>query len=198
MYVKKIWMLILLAATCLRGDIRAQIILNNPSFEGEAKPDRVPIGWSICRNGTTPDILPGPWGVWLQPADGLTYLGLTARNDGTWEVVGQQLATPLRANECYNFSVDLARADTYAGHNLPLRLRIWGGTNACMKSQLLCETGLVRHTDWRKYDFLFFTKQSFNFILLEAFYGKGLVGKYKGNLLLDACSEITPCPRVSR
>jgi hypothetical protein len=198
MYAKKIWMFCLLAAFGVQSNICAQVILNNASFEGEAKPDRVPVGWTICRNGTTPDILPGPWGVWLQPADGYTYLGLTARNDGTWEVVGQQLDSPLKANECYTFSLDLARAVTYAGHNLPLRLRIWGGTNACMKSQLLSETGLVRHIDWRRYDFTFFTKQNFTFILLEAYYGKGLVGKYNGNILLDACSEITPCLRVSR
>ena len=49
------------------------INLFNSSFEGEARDAINPIGWIGCEDGTTPDILPGPWGVYLPAAEGQTY-----------------------------------------------------------------------------------------------------------------------------
>lgn len=51
----------------------------NPSFEGEPRDAITPLGWIGCEDGTTPDILPGPWGVYLPASEGQTYMGLIVR-----------------------------------------------------------------------------------------------------------------------
>ncbi|MCB0682774.1 MAG: hypothetical protein KDC32_18010, partial [Saprospiraceae bacterium] len=63
----------LLALALLLGSVSgiAQIPFQNPSFEGDEPQDAtVPAGWFPCKEGTTPDILPGVWGVHTEPAEG--------------------------------------------------------------------------------------------------------------------------------
>ena len=54
----------------------AQIELDNASFEGAPQDATLPQGWFACQMGTTPDILPGVWGVIMEPSDGDSYIGL--------------------------------------------------------------------------------------------------------------------------
>ena len=133
----------------------AQITLDNASFEGVSDDATMPTGWHACKAGTTPDILPGPWGVVKEAYDGDTYAGLITRENGTWESIEQRLSAPMMGGECYSFSLFLAYSKKYAGYNLPLKLRIWGSATRCSKDQLLAQTKFVNHTDWRKYDFEF-------------------------------------------
>lgn len=181
--------------------ISAQIGLDNPSFEGEPIDAMVPTGWHACEIGTTPDILPGPWGVVQDPYEGETYMGLITRQDGTWESVGQRLKEPLMPKECYSFSIYLARSNTYSGYNLPIRLRIWGSQSPCKdrgnEIELLAETSLVEHLDWKRYEFEFFPDKHVHYIILEAFYPLGVGIYYNGNILIDNCSQITLCKRAS-
>lgn len=174
----------------------AQIELENPSFEGNPQDDSTPSGWIGCSNETTPDILPGYWGVFQKPSDGDSYLGLIAREDGTWESVGQRLKEPLKAFECYSFSLDLALSPTYAGYNMPLKVRIWAGSSTCGKKELLAESIPVKHYNWKTYDFVFIPKESHYFIVFEAYYATGKYYAYKGNILLDNCSSFFYCPRA--
>jgi hypothetical protein len=125
------------------SSIDAQITLSNPSFEGEPIDATVPKGWLPCKEGTTPDILPGFWGVYNEPADGRSYMGLITREDGTWESVGQKLEAPLEKGGCYTFTCELAHSNTYAGYNIPLKLRIWGSATPCGKQELLAETKTI-------------------------------------------------------
>ena len=174
----------------------AQSSMVNSSFEGDPQDATVPTGWHACEPGSTPDIMPGPWQVYLEASQGDTYLGLITRGDGSWESIGQRLSAPLEKNECYKFSIDLAHSRNYAGYNLPIKLRIWGAVTKCEKGEIIGESKLINHQDWRTYNFEFNTKEKYNYIILEAFYGTGKLVKYQGNILIDSLSKIIPCSRA--
>lgn len=171
------------------------IYLSNTSFEGEPDDATVPIGWFACAPGTTPDILPGPWGVYQEATEGDTYMGLITREDGTFESIGQRLPKPIKMNECYSFSVDLAHSNTYAGYNRPLKIRIWMGKRKCEKGQLIAETDFVDHQDFEVYNFEFTAKKTWNYIIIEAFYKEGRF-RHQGNILIDNFSAFKWCNRA--
>jgi hypothetical protein len=175
----------------------AQITLVNPSFEGDEPQDAtVPAGWHACKAGTTPDILPGVWGVYNEPADGETFVGLITRSDGTWESIGQRLSAPIMPRECYTISVDLAYADTYAGYNNPIKLRIWGGVTKCAKTQLLAESPLIDHEDWSTYTFQFSPKEPIHYLIFEAFHSEEPDFSHMGNVMIDHVRPIKVCIRA--
>jgi len=180
----------------LQPMVAQDIRLANPSFEDEPADATMPQQWTACKRGSTPDIMPGSWGVYLEPVDGETYVGLITREDGSFESIGQKLSAPFLEKECYKFNLDLAHSNTYAGYNLPMRLRIWGGTTRCSRDQLLVETETVKHLDWENYSLQFTAKQTYNYIIIEAYYAKGVYFPYKGNLLMDNISVFKTCPRV--
>lgn len=167
----------------------------NASFEGEARDATVPRGWLICTEGSTPDILPGPWGVYNEPSHGETYVGLITRENGTWESLGQKLTEKLEEDRCYQMSLDVARSDTYADYHDPIKLRIWCGKSKCDRSQLILETDFIRSTEWEKLEFNFTAKTDMNYILIEAFIREGNFS-HKGNVLIDNISAIVQCGRT--
>ncbi len=175
------------------GQIDSPFFFVNSSFEGDAQDASVPPGWLIKKKGSTPDILPGPWGVYTPPYDGDTYLGLITREDNTWEDIFQILPIALDADECYKFSIYLAHSQNYVGYKLPVRLRVWACDEKGNKTQLLATSPLISHSDWKKYDFNFITKRQTKGILFEAYFAAGVKLKYRGNILLDALSAIERC-----
>ncbi len=182
--------------TMLSTSMTGQIIqLENPSFEGEARDAVMPLNWHACSEGTTPDLLPGPWGVYNEPSDGDTYLGLITRENFSWEVIGQRLREPLVKGNCYVFALDLSHSDLYSGYNNPIKLRIWAGKNKCDKGQLISETDFIRHTEWKTYEFKFNAEQKMNYIILEAFYRERPYA-HKGNILIDNIAPIRLCGRA--
>lgn len=176
--------------------IFAQIKIDNASFEDEPEDAVVPNGWLICKLGSTPDILPGGWGVITKPSDGATYMGLITRADKTWESVGQRLSSAIVFNQCYTMSVDLAYSKTYNEFINPAKLRVWAGKTRCDRGQLLWESDLIDHTYWETYEFLFETKATYNYIIIEAFFPNGYPAAYKGNILIDNMSDIEDCKRA--
>lgn len=176
--------------------LHAQIALDNGSFEGTPQDATLPQGWFGCEMGTTPDILPGVWGVILEPSNGDTYIGLITREDGSFESIGQRLAEPLEKNLCYSFSIDLSRSKTYAGYNFPVKIRVYGGTKKCQKKQLLYSSPTISHDDWETYDVKFTPKKNFNYIIIEAYFADGLLFKYNGNVLIDGVTPLIPCIRA--
>src|SRR5689334_15278944 len=67
--------LCLFLSLCLSLRLFSQVIeLFNPSFEDTPQDATMPQGWTGCKEGTTPDILPGFWGVYTPPSDGQTYV----------------------------------------------------------------------------------------------------------------------------
>jgi len=178
--------------------LTAQITIQNGSFEDEPRDASVPMGWYPCKLGSTPDILPGFWGVYKESSDGETYIGLITREDGSWENIGQRLSEPLLKGHCYTFKVDLAHSNGYTGYNMPVRFRLWGGRTKCTKDQLLAESKAVKHSNWKTYDFSFKTKEKFNYIIIEAYFIKGMYIDYKGNILIDNFIKISPCDQAMR
>ena len=192
--MKRLTFWIILAGT--PALLYGQVYLNNASFEGDPQDATVPAGWFPCELGTTPDIMPGPWGVYQDASEGDTYLGLITREDGTWESIGQRLPQTLQPRECYTFTLELAHANTYAGYNKPLGIRIWGGATKCAKSQLLYKTGLIKNVEWEEHEVQFVPKQNIRYILIEAYYKDGSFS-YQGNVLIDDISPIKKCVRAS-
>lgn len=188
---KFILCLVLFIPTFLFG----QIQMVNSSFEGAPQDATVPVGWFPCAPGTTPDILPGPWGVYNEPAEGETYVGLITREDGTHESIGQRLSEGLQPGSCYTFNLDLAHSDTYAGYSGHLKLRVWGGGAKCEQQQLLLETDLIKDTDWSTFEISFKPKQTIHYITLEAYFKDGAYN-HSGNILIDNITPVKICTRA--
>ena len=182
-----------------------QIIrLKNPSFEDPPRAGKPPTSWHDCGfpGETPPDIQPGEFGA-IKPAyDGNTYLGLVVRDNDSWERVSQRLSKPIMADQCYSFSLFLARSDIYLSasqitskmvqYATPCVLRIWGGDERCSKNERLAESELVSSSDWTQFDFKFEPTQTHTYILFEVFYKTPTLFPYNGNILLDNASPITP------
>jgi len=179
------------------------IPLTNPSFEGIPKCCEAPSGWYNCGESgeSPPDIQPGFFQVTKAPSHGDTYMGLVVRDNETWEAVGQRLPQPLENNECYEFSVDLCRAELYlslsrttgdeVNYASPAKIRVWGGMGYCDKREMLYETPLITTTRWLTYTFRIHPKKgSYPFLLIEAYYKTPTLFPYNGNILLDNATPI--------
>lgn len=186
--------LLLLFSTPLTA--QRNIYLRNASFEDSPEEAKTPVGWESCGEYSSPDVLPGPWGVYQKATDGNTFVGLITREDLTWEMMGQRLSRPLEAQTCYEFSISLARSPAYTGYNEPVRMRIWAGNSLCDKQQLLLKSVAIDHYEWKSYDFMFYTEAQYNYILIECFYKEGALLPYRGNLLMDEASAFAACKRA--
>ena len=200
MYMKTIFKnllsLCLSLSLSLSFSLSAQIIeLFNPSFEDTPQDATMPQGWTGCKEGTTPDILPGFWGVYTPPSDGQTYVGLITRHNSTWESIGQRLTAPLIKGTCYDWYIDLAHSDTYSGYNGPIKLRVWISKLKCQKDQLIYESPLIDHLEWKSYRIKFTPNDEYRYILLEAYYSDQPF-QYQGNVLIDYLREIRVCDRT--
>lgn len=172
-----------------------KIHMKNPSFEDYPRASACPEGWASYSPGSTPDIMPGAWGVQAAPHDGKTCVALVTREDGTREDIAQALPQVLKSGTCYTFSIYLAHSPDYVGYNHPTRLRIWGGTGKT-KQQLLASSALVDHEGWKEYKFQFVPNHDMRYITFEAYFAPGSLFHYRGNILLDSCSPIERCDRA--
>lgn len=172
------------------------IPFRNPSFEDTPRASASPAGWQSNTPGSTPDIMPGAWGLNLLPQEGNTCVGLITREDGTSEDMGQMLQETLKGGFCYKFSIYLAHSPKYVGYDHPIRIRIWGGSKRGAKEQLLASSPMVDHSDWQNYKFQFIPTSDIRYITFEAYYAPGASFKYKGNILMDNCSPIEKCNRA--
>lgn len=196
--------LIICGFWALLAQVRAQPTVHyprlvNPSFEGRPQEAAQHLeGWTPCNYTSTPDILPGPWGVLTLPYDGNSFIGLIVRNDNTSESMYQELDAPFLRGYCYRFTVALARSDAYAGYNMPCRLRIWGSNSptSTAGAQLLGASPAVEHTEWRNYDFTFIATKEWRYIIIECFYKEKTLLPYRGNILIDAWSAFIACDRA--
>ncbi|MCS7035565.1 MAG: OmpA family protein [Saprospiraceae bacterium] len=200
---KTLWALAAgLALPCLLL-AQKEILLNNPSFEDTPAAGKTPQGWYNCGapEETPPDIQPGAFGVTKAPNHGKTYVGLVVRDNETNEAVGQRLARPLEADECYEFSVDLCRSETYislsrttaemVNYATPVVLRVWGGNAYCEKGEMLYETNVITTTRWLTYTFRLHPKRgNYTYLTIEAYYKTPTLFPYNGNVLLDNATPI--------
>lgn len=185
------------------------IYLENPSFEGQPSPGRVPSGWSDCGHAqeSPPDIQPyGGFNVTRPAYEGRTYIGLVSRDNKTWEAMAQRLTNPIEQGACYRFSIHACKSSIYISptrknQSQPINfekglvLRIWGGNAACDRAELLDQVDdAIDHFDWRQYDFELKPQNgSYNYIVIEAYYKLPTLSWYNGNVLIDNASEIFSC-----
>lgn len=198
------WLLVFgFASTALNGQ---RVSLLNPGFEDIPAISMTPRAWADCgfQGESPPDIFPGVgFNVVQQPFSGRSFVGLVTRDNNTWERMGAGLSAPLQRGQCYDFTIYLARSERYTSrgrssgmvvdYNRPVRLRLWGGTRPCELGELLAESPLIEHADWRPYTFRLRPEQgSYEHLVLEVFYEDVLREPYNGNLLLDAASAFNP------
>lgn len=186
---------IILIAILISHSITAQIQLNNPSFEDTPSDATTPMGWFECEEYTTPDIMPGYWGVYNEASEGETFVGMITRENGTFESIGQRLSHTMKANICHNLSLDLAHSDSYSGYNKAIKLRVWIGNKKCGDHQMVFESPLIEDIDWKTFEIKFTPKKDARYIMIEAFFKEGRF-KRKGNILIDNISPIRVCSRV--
>lgn len=193
------------------------VFLNNGSFEDTPHQGSHSFptirGWYDCgtaifRGETPPDIHPQNfWDVTTQAQDGNTYLGMVARYNESYEMLGQRINTPLLADECYTFKVHLSMSDVYLSNThrnqitkesftTPCVLRLYGGTGLCAETQLLAESEAIDHTEWREYEFLIQPKREYRYLMIGIFYKTPSLWAYNGNILVDNITPIIPtnCP----
>ena len=177
------------------SESKAQTYLTNPSLEDTPADATMPSGWMAASKNTTPDILPGFWGVYLEPEDGETYIGLITREDGSYESIQQRLETQLERGSCYKMSLYLAHSDNYTGYNNKLKLRIWITTKKGKRQQLIYESPLIIEEEWQFYPIEFYPENNSSYLILEAYNGKGIKNQ-KANILIDAISNPQICNKV--
>ncbi len=183
------------------------VFIKNPSFEDAPGYGTVPGGWRNCafNSESPPDIHPvepNYFQVAQTPHHGDTYIGMVARENGTVESLGQELLAPLKAGQCYSFSIHLCRSATLlspsrvsmkkVNFNQPIMLRLWGGLSPCGKKSLLATSPPVETQGWKKYTFQFRPEEDLNWFSLEAYFVKGTTSGYNGNILLDNAGPFLP------
>ena len=173
----------------------AQIRVINPGLEDTPSDATVPQGWSACAWLTTPDILPGYWGVYTEPYEGDTYVGIITRENSTFESFGQRLNAQLKVDTCYQMSIQLAHSKVYAGYGKAIRLRVSISDELCGGTQVIFTSPFVDHQEWRPYTFSFTPTQKAQYILIEAYFRDGEFS-YKGNILIDGITAIIQCLRA--
>jgi hypothetical protein len=200
------------------------IFIMNPSFEGVpkkggllSKEEQSKIsskknklytsfdmeGWKDCgcEYCTPPDIHPDSfWGNTLEPADGKTYLGLVARDNDTFEAVGQELSAPLLPGICYCMDIYVAKAENYWSNspttgvkmnfNSSLVLELFGGDDLCSEKSLLTTSSLIRNSEWNQIKMCFKPKDKMNYLTIQARWKRPFLQSYNGNVLIDGMSHI--------
>lgn len=176
---------------CTSG--KGQKLMKNPSFEDEPADATMPSDWFSCNRGTTPDILPGYWGVYTRPSDGQSYIGLITREDGSYEAIGQRLLNPLVEGECYEMSVDLSYSDVYAGYNSTIKLKVYLGEKKCKRDQEVYASPIIKSEQWQTFKFSFTPNNDMSYILIVAYDDSG---KKAGNMLIDHLTQPGSCRRA--
>lgn len=175
---------------------------SNPSFEDIPGPGRPPLGWYFCGppEETPPDVQPIPaMNVTLKARHGKTYAGLVVRDNNTRETLGQILAQPIMAGNCYVLRLYACRSENFASYSrltgnptdftTPVRLQIWGGTKHCDQRFLLAQTKDVTNTSWRSLEFLLRPPADCDQLFFTATYGD-TTSAYNGHLLIDHLSPL--------
>ena len=171
---------------------QCQISVTNPSFEDEPADATTPQGWHPCDNLTTPDIFPGFWGVYNEPSDGNTYVGIITRENGSYEQFGQRLSSKLKKGHCYRTAIDLAHSIIYSGYNKPIQVRIYIGSSKCDKNQLIFESPIIKSMKWSTHLIEFVPNAEHEYFIIQAFYSDEPFS-HKGNILLDNLRNFVAC-----
>ncbi len=198
-------LLILLLAACSEPQPQ-QIHLSNSSFEGTPAAGSTPDGWTNCgdRGESPTDIQPGFFGVSLPAAEGRTYLSMVVRETDKLEGLSQALPTPMKPRVEHSLWLSLAQSDSFsspalnlegklktANFSQPIVLRLYGGMKSCERRELLAQTPVIGHREWKPYLLKWQPSAAHTHLMLETFYDTTRVQSYNGHILVDHLSEIS-------
>lgn len=204
-----------LVFTCLHLSLSSQdVIITNNGLEDTPRKGTIMTrsvdGWYDCgakkfSRESPPDIHPNDfWKVNLKPAQGKSYIGLVVRENETYESISQGLEVSLKKDQCYKFSIFLARSNDYwsgttdldgnrsaaeENYITPAVFRLWGGRVYCGQGQLLAESDPVDNDNWKTYDFIIKPQTEITYITYEAFYKTPAYFPYNGHILIDEASN---------
>ncbi len=198
------YILILIILFTNRIGFSQEIEILNPSFEGKPGHSLCPEHWHNAGHPdeSPPDTQPGSFNVEIPPQKDSTYLGLAVRDNDSWEVVSQKLENPMKKNVCYSFSIHLSMSNGFYSISAetlntvfftePVKLRIWAGNDFMKQEQLLAESNLIDHEDWKKYEFEFLPNKDYSYLFLEAYFKTPSLQPYNGHILIDNASSLQP------
>jgi hypothetical protein len=129
------------------------------------------------------------WEVSTAPYDGVTFLGLVTRPNGTYEGVFQYLRAPLEEDAVYVLSIFLCQDARYfsplassrtitfqkpaevelVAFTSPVIVRIWGSYDG-EYGELLSESTPVDHPDWREYVFDLLPTKGYPGLIVEVYF----------------------------
>lgn len=130
------------------------------------------------------------------PFEGRFFLGMVTRANGTYEALSQALSSPIVPGNTYQLSFAAAQAEEYVARTrtdpvpqvfvAPTVLRVWGANSQTRQFEVLAESPVIDHIDWKVYILSFSPKEdSYDNIIIGAYWYDP--DKYtKGHLLLDA------------
>ncbi|MFT5820611.1 MAG: gliding motility-associated-like protein [Crocinitomix sp.] len=177
--------------------------IQNPSFEKKSSGwSEYPPGWHVCKPNSSPDTQPGTFAVEKTANDGENYISLVTRGflgpyAATTEEICSELMKPLVKDTCYSLDINLALSEMF-GHEIEngsgtswlsyansVRIKIWGGTDMCNKTELLWTSDIVSHAEWENYATTIRPELStLLYLFIEADYNEG-ASQYFGNILVD-------------
>jgi len=142
------------------------IPIYNPSFEGEPGIEKVPWPWYV--QTPSPDTEPDEFNVLKFPAsNGATYAGIgyDLKYGFPSETFGYPLSQYLYAGKTYCISFDLAKEHGHLGIGSDLStFMILGANNKDERGDTLWMSGLIEHTDWRRYTAFLQPKKDYNYL----------------------------------
>ncbi|MCD4731361.1 MAG: gliding motility-associated C-terminal domain-containing protein [Bacteroidales bacterium] len=175
--------------------------LSNPSFEGPFPlENNPPLPWANCSG--SPDTQPLCWDIPTPPSDGQSYVGFAWIP--TWiERVWSSLTTPISADTCYLFQIDLSfyheiNHDVGLEKCYPIKIQIYSGNTYCLEGELLWESPFVDHPNWITYEFTLEPDEDIEGLLFRSYSpnpNPPLWPENIGYVLVDNI-RITPPPKL--
>lgn len=138
------------------------------------------------------------WRCSTIPSDGITYIGLVARENGATESMGTKLLKTLNENSCYNLTIDVCSSDTFESmtrrpdiiipenFSNPIILRVKLRNEKLDETYTVYESDPIDNPEWGTLSFSFEALNDSNYLILECDHSNAVDGEfYNGNLLID-------------
>ncbi|MEM1218067.1 MAG: hypothetical protein AAGH79_04115 [Bacteroidota bacterium] len=194
-------LLVLLAAVPSMLAAQADNLLRNPSFEyGASAPGILPAKWFSCGDlGNSPpdlhnDLRKHFFEIEADASDGIQFVSMVSRADGTTECLGQKLKKPLLAGETYQLTIHLSQDPYFTAHvknkanpvpfDKPVVVEVYIKM-ASGEVRLLGDTQAIDHAEWRAYQFVFTPDEPVTEVRIGPYFSIQYFESYYGHVLLD-------------
>lgn len=191
---------LLLCLPCL-ALAQADNLLRNPSFEyGASSPGILPAKWFSCGDpGHSPpdlhnDLRSHYFNINSDAYEGIQFVSMVTRADGSVECIGQKLKNPLLKGETYQLTIHLAQ-DPYFSSRTTQSTEIVPFDQAVVvevfmtmasgEERMLGDTPVIDHAQWKAYSFEFTPDEVVTAIRIGPFFSIQSFEPYYGHVLLD-------------